>query len=317
MLTYTLIAPAKINLYLEIIGDRPDGFHELAMIMQSVTLADRLALRPNALQTFRLYCSHPQVPQDESNLALQAAHLMAREFPETYANLGGVDIELEKNIPIAAGLAGGSGNAAAVLVGIDLIWKLGLTQSELQNLGAKLGSDVPFSLVGGTAIATGRGEKIDPLPGYDQLWVVLAKYESLAVSTPWAYQTYRQTYGHTYAPTYARDRPALVAQAHQVHAGGLVSALNHQDPQQVGQLLHNDLEKVVLKAYDQVNHLRQQMQQAGGLGTMMSGSGPTVFTLCESLSEAKQLAQQVQTTLDNPDLKLWVTQFNRRGIQIA
>jgi 4-diphosphocytidyl-2-C-methyl-D-erythritol kinase len=85
----------------------------------------------------------------------------------------------------------------------------------------------------------------------------------------------------------------------------------------VGQLLHNDLEKVVLKAYDQVNHLRQQMQQAGGLGTMMSGSGPTVFTLCESLSEAKKLAQQVQTTLDNPDLKLWVTQFNRRGIQIA
>lgn len=313
MSAYTLLAPAKINLYLEIIGDRPDGFHELAMIMQSVTLADRLALRPNGIQDFRLHCAHPQVPQDESNLAIKAAHLMATEFPETYANLGGVDIELEKNIPIAAGLAGGSGNAAAVLVGIDLIWQLGLTQPELQTLGAKLGSDVPFSLVGGTAIATGRGEKIASLPAYDQLWVVLAKYESLAVSTPWAYQTYRQTFGNTYA----RDRQDIIARAQQVHAGSLVTALNRHDSQRIGQLLHNDLEKVVLKEYDLVQQLRQHMQRAGGLGTMMSGSGPTVFTLCKSLVEAKQLTQQVQTTLDNPDLKLWVTQFSRQGIHLA
>jgi 4-diphosphocytidyl-2-C-methyl-D-erythritol kinase len=313
MSAYTLIAPAKINLYLEIIGDRPDGFHELAMIMQSVALADRLSLRPNGIQDFRLYCSHPQVPQDASNLALKAAQLMAAEFPDTYANLGGVDIELAKNIPIAAGLAGGSGNAAAVLVGIDLIWKLGLTQPELQNLGAKLGSDVPFSLVGGTAIATGRGEKIDPLPSYDQLWVVLAKYESLSVSTPWAYQTYRQTFGHTYA----RDRQDILTRAHHIHSGGLVKALNHHDAHQIGQLLYNDLEKVVLKEYDLVQQLRQQMQAAGGLGTMMSGSGPTVFTLCENLAEAQQLARQVQTTLDHPDLNLWVTQFSRHGIQIA
>jgi 4-diphosphocytidyl-2-C-methyl-D-erythritol kinase len=312
-MSYTLIAPAKINLFLEIIGDRPDGFHELVMIMQSVTLADRLQIRPNGLQTFRLRSSHPQIPLDKTNLALQAAYLMASTFPETYANLGGVDIELEKNIPIAAGLAGGSGNAAAVLVGIDLIWKLGLTQPELQALGAQLGSDVPFSLVGGTAIATGRGEKIDPLPAYDQLWVVLAKYESLAVSTPWAYQAFRQAFGHTYA----RDRPDIATRAQQSHSAKLVTALSDHNHQQVGQFLHNDLEKVILAEYEPVQHLRQQMQQAGGLGTMMSGSGPTVFTLCSTQSEAKQLAQKVQTAIADPDLKLWITQLSRRGVAIA
>jgi 4-diphosphocytidyl-2-C-methyl-D-erythritol kinase len=312
-MSYTLIAPAKINLFLEIIGDRPDGFHELVMIMQSVALADRLEIRPNGLQTFRLRSAHPQIPLDETNLALKAAYLMANTFPKTYANLGGVDIELEKNIPIAAGLAGGSGNAAAVLVGIDLIWKLGLTQPELQALGAQLGSDVPFSLVGGTAIATGRGEKIDPLPGYDQLWVVLAKYESLAVSTPWAYQTYRQVFGNTYA----RDRQDIATRVQQSHCAKLITALSDHNQQQLGQFLHNDLEKVILAEYEPVQHLRQQMQQAGGLGTMMSGSGPTVFTLCATQSEAKQLAQQVQTAIADPDLKLWITQLSRRGVAIA
>ncbi len=121
MHSYTLLAPAKINLYLEIVGDRPDGFHELVMVMQTVALCDRITLRPNGLQEFRLFCSHPLVPQDSSNLAHRAATLMAKEFPRLFANYGGIDITIEKHIPVAAGLAGGSTNAAAVLVGIDLI----------------------------------------------------------------------------------------------------------------------------------------------------------------------------------------------------
>jgi 4-diphosphocytidyl-2-C-methyl-D-erythritol kinase len=131
MHSYTLIAPAKINLYLEILGDRPDGYHELAMILQSIELADRLELRANGTDKIRLHCSHPQVPLDQSNLAYKAAQLMQEKFPQTAANYGGMDITIEKNTPVAAGLAGGSSNAAAVLVGINLMWELGLTQPEL------------------------------------------------------------------------------------------------------------------------------------------------------------------------------------------
>ena len=178
MRTYSLIAPAKINLYLEILGDRPDGFHELVMVMQSVGLADQIDLRANGTDLFRLHCDDPQVPKDPSNLAYRAAELMQQQFPDAFARYGGAEITIHKRIPIGAGLAGGSANAAAVLVGLDLLWELGLTQSELQELAAMIGSDIPFCVAGGTALATGRGEKLAPLVSLDQLYVVLAKYRS-------------------------------------------------------------------------------------------------------------------------------------------
>ncbi|MFO5472526.1 MAG: 4-(cytidine 5'-diphospho)-2-C-methyl-D-erythritol kinase, partial [Dolichospermum sp.] len=189
MRSYSLIAPAKINLYLEIIGSRADGYHELAMILQSIDLSDQIDIHTASTENIRIYCNHPQVPTDQTNLVYKAADLMAKEFPQAFSNFGGVDITIKKNIPVAAGLAGGSSNAAAVLVGIDLLWDLGLTQSELEELGANLGSDVPFCIGGGTAIATGRGEKLSPLQSLDNLHIVLAKYRSLEVSTPWAYKT--------------------------------------------------------------------------------------------------------------------------------
>ncbi|MCY7286637.1 MAG: 4-(cytidine 5'-diphospho)-2-C-methyl-D-erythritol kinase, partial [Cyanobacteria bacterium CAN_BIN43] len=132
MHSYSLIAPAKINLYLEIIGDRPDGYHELAMLLQSIDLADRVDLRLNGTQAIRVHCDEPEVPLDERNLAYKAAALMAEEFSEAYSRYGGVEISIHKRIPIGAGLAGGSTDAAAVLVGLNLMWSLGLTQSELQ-----------------------------------------------------------------------------------------------------------------------------------------------------------------------------------------
>lgn len=162
MHSYTLIAPAKINLYLEIIGDRSDNYHELAMILQSIDLADEIQLRSLSTDMIRVHCNHPQVPKGQSNIAYRAAELMATQFPNIFAKYGGVEITITKRIPVAAGLAGGSTNAAAVLVGINLLWKLGLTQSELEELGATLGSDVPFCVAGGTAIATGRGEQLSP-----------------------------------------------------------------------------------------------------------------------------------------------------------
>jgi 4-diphosphocytidyl-2-C-methyl-D-erythritol kinase len=184
MHSYSLIASAKINLYLEILGDRPDGFHELVMVLQSIDLADRIDLRANGTERFHILCNHPEVPQDSSNLAYRAAELISQQFPEAFAQFGAADITIHKHIPVGAGLAGGSTNAAAVLVGLDMLWQLGLTQSELQDLGAKLGSDVPFCIAGGTALATGRGEKLDTVLGMDHLYAVLAKYRSLSVSTP-------------------------------------------------------------------------------------------------------------------------------------
>jgi 4-diphosphocytidyl-2-C-methyl-D-erythritol kinase len=312
MKSYTLIAPAKINLHLEILGMRPDNYHELVMVMQTVDLADRVDIKSLSTDNIILHCGHPNVPLDRTNLAYRAAELMQQEFPQAFLANGGVEITLHKHIPIAAGLAGGSGNAAAVLVGIDLLWELGLTQSDLQELGSRLGSDVPFCISGGTAIATGRGEVISPLPSLAGIYVVLGKYQSLEVSTPWAYNTYRQEFGHEYA-----HEPASIAErSHHVHSGELVRAIVAQDAVKIGQRLYNDLEKVVLPAYPLVSQLRTEFQRHPNLGTMMSGSGPTVFSLTTSREQADRLYHQVRAALPDPDLELFVTQFGDRGVRL-
>ncbi|MGF1588708.1 MAG: 4-(cytidine 5'-diphospho)-2-C-methyl-D-erythritol kinase [Pleurocapsa sp.] len=312
MQSYSLIAPAKINLYLEIIGDRSDGFHELVMILQSVELADRLDIQASGTQKIYIHCDHPQVPTDETNLAYRAAQLMCDVFPEMHANYGGVSIRITKNIPVAAGLAGGSGNAAAVLVGINLLWQLGLTQPQLQDLAAKLGSDIPFCVTGGTAIATGRGEKLDKIKHLSNIWLVLAKYENISVSTPWAYQTYRQQY----SDTYISDAAGIKSRTAKISSSPLVEAITQQNQQKIGKLLHNDLEKVVLPRYPQVAELKSAFAAQDVLGTMMSGSGPTVFALCESPSKAIAVQRQVRTQIGDPQLKFWVTKFASSGIQI-
>ncbi|OKH35829.1 4-(cytidine 5'-diphospho)-2-C-methyl-D-erythritol kinase [[Phormidium ambiguum] IAM M-71] len=312
MRSYTLIAPAKINLYLEILGMRPDGYHELAMIMQSIELADYIEINANGTDNIRLHCQHPEVPLDRTNIAYRAAKLMAEQFPDAFAKFGGIDIEIDKRIPVAAGLAGGSTNAAAILIGLDLMWKLGLTQSELQELAALLGSDVPFCIAGGTAIATGRGEILSPLPDLDNLYVVLAKYRSLGVSTAWAYTTYRENFGNNYAC----DTSQMQERSTKLNSGALVSAIAHKDSIKIGQSLYNDLERVVLPAHPQVEQLRQAFQNQNILGTMMSGSGPSVFALVESDAQAQQVKEQVESTINNPDLEIWITRFRPTGITV-
>lgn len=312
MKTYTLFAPAKINLFLEILGLRPDGFHELVMVLHSIGLGDRLTLRANGTENLRLFCSSAELPEGEGNLAVRAARLMQGQFPQAFARYGGVDIELAKNIPIAAGLAGGSTDGAAVLVGLNLLWELGLTAPELQSLGAQLGSDVPFCVTGGAALATGRGERIDPLPTLDNLWLVLAKYQSLAVSTPWAYQTYRQQFEENYLPSGAAQR----SRTQEIHSGPLLQGLVQRRAAQVGQALYNDLEKTVLMHYPQVAQLREAMIQTGGLGTMMSGSGPTVFTLWETEGQAREAKVAVRRRLPDPDLGLWTAPLISHGIRV-
>lgn len=312
MHSYSLNAPAKINLYLEILGDAGDGYHELAMILQSIELADKIDIRAIGTQEIKVHCHHPEVPTDESNLAYKAAALMWEEFPEYFANLGGVEITIHKRIPVAAGLAGGSTDAAAVLVGIDMLWQLGLTHPELQQLAAQLGSDVPFCLAGGTALALGRGERLSALPGLDSLYVVLGKYRSLMVSTAWAYQTYRAQFGETYI----REPEDLESRANRFHSGSMVKEILNKDVGQIGKLLRNDLEKVVLPNHPQVLELRKAFENSGAIGTMMSGSGPTVFALCESQEQAQEIQQKVSIDITDPDLEFWVTKLSNQGIQI-
>ncbi|MBE9040216.1 4-(cytidine 5'-diphospho)-2-C-methyl-D-erythritol kinase [Oscillatoriales cyanobacterium LEGE 11467] len=314
MKSCSLVAPAKINLYLEIIGDRPDGYHELVMVMQSIALADRVELRTLAGEPTRVCCDHPEVPTDDRNLAARAAMLMAQRFPEASRRWGGVEITIDKQIPVAAGLAGGSTDAAATLVGLNLLWDLGLTVSELQDLGAFLGSDVPFCIEGGTALATGRGEKISPLPTVEGLYLVLGKYRSLQVSTAWAYQTFREQFGDRYIS----DEAGLEERRQRVHSGPMVSAIARHDLSKIGNELYNDLERVVLPVYPQVVQLRDTLVRQGAasgvLGVMMSGSGPSVFAGVESEAQAQRVREETARAIPNPDLELWATQAIPTGI---
>jgi 4-diphosphocytidyl-2-C-methyl-D-erythritol kinase len=311
--SYSLIAPAKINLYLEIIGDRIDGYHQLAMVMQSIELADQVDISANGNKSIKVHCQSLGVPNDNTNLAYRAAELMAENFPDAFAHYGGVDITIHKNIPVAAGLAGGSTNAAAVLVGVALLWDLGLTQIEIEELGASLGSDVPFCVRGGTAIATGRGEEITSILGLNDIYVVLGKHKNISVSTPWAYKSYRAAYGDSYI----RDQEDLVTRASAVHSAPIVQAIIHKNIKEICQQLHNDLEKVVLPEYSQVSQLRTAFAASGALGTMMSGSGPSVFAICESKPQAEFIKEQVQRGISDTNLELFVTKLISHGIQVT
>ena len=313
----TFLANAKINLHLEIIGSRPDGFHELVMVMQSVALADRITLRPLNTPTIHIQCDHPQVPTDSANLAYKAVALLQERLPHRTNQKGGIEITIEKRIPVGAGLAGGSSNAAAVLFGLDILWNLGLTRVELQELGAELGSDVPFCLAGGCAIATGRGEDVNLLYKNNRLHAVLAKYNSLSVSTPWAYQTYRQQFGHTYLPI--DSSASLEERRARVHSGSMVQAIGTKQPQAIGSYLYNDLEKIVLPAHPKVAQLKSTMSavaaQFDALGTLMSGSGPTLFTLAETLEQAQSMAKALRQQVSDPDLMIYTAPFTAHGIE--
>lgn len=308
---YRLIAPAKINLFLQIIGSYlPDPrYHELVMVMQAVTLADDIHLTPLAQEVIVLTCDHPQVPTNSNNLAYQAAALMQAQFP----GHGGVEIHIEKRIPIGAGLAGGSTDAAAVLVGLDLLWNLGLTQGELQALGGQLGADVPFCISGGTALALGRGDQLTPLPDLDQVVVLLGKFTDLSVSTPWAYQTYR----HTFESGYAKTTDEQEQKRQQGGSRELIQALSYKNTPAIAEALHNDFEAIVLAEHPLVAQLRQAFLDQGAIAAMMSGSGPTVFAIVDSLEQAEVIKCQVQDQFTPRALDVWIAQTCGHGIKLA
>ncbi|CAN1212387.1 4-(cytidine 5'-diphospho)-2-C-methyl-D-erythritol kinase [Tumidithrix helvetica PCC 7403] len=298
----SLKSAAKINLYLEITGNRPDGYHELVMVLQSIDLCDRLDLRTIGSDAIYISCDNEQVPTDETNLAFKAARLMQQNYP----GLGGVEIAIAKQVPMGAGLAGGSGNAAAVLVGLDRLWDLGLTQSELCDLAAQLGSDIPFCVGGGTALAVGRGEVLSPLPDLQNLALVICKPRDLSISTVWAYQTFRSQGLLATSPVRDRHNSSQMLAA--------IAARDETTPTRVGRLLYNDLERVVLPAHPRIADLKASLQQQECLGVLMSGSGSTVFAIAQDLGQAERIAANLKADTNHSDLDIWVTTSAIGGI---
>ena len=305
-------APAKINLHLEVLGLRPDGFHELAMVMQTIDLADTLVLQTTADAAIRLSTNRTDLPTDGSNLIVQAAEMLRSRsgFPEL-----GAHIQLEKRIPIGAGLAGGSSNGAAALVGLNALWGLGFSAPELGLMAAQLGSDMPFCLDGGTQLCFGRGEQLEPVdpPAAPALAVLLLKHPASHVSTPWAYGRCKAMRGDFYLDQedeFEQRRQAL-------RTGPLLQALASGVAVPP---LRNDLQLVVEPEVESVQQGLALLRQLDGattpLAVAMSGSGPSSFALFDSLPRAQAAQQQLETQLIAGGFEAWSCGFVPKGVSL-
>ncbi len=259
-------APAKINLSLDVHGKRPDGYHEVEMVMTTIDLADRLELTELDKDEIRVSSHNRFVPDDQRNLAYQAAKLLKTRF----GIQKGVSIVITKAIPVAAGLAGGSSDAAAALRGLNRLWKLNLTLDELAELGAEIGSDVSFCVHGGTALATGRGEKLKHIVTPPHCWVILAK-PVIGVSTAEVYRQYD------------------ASKVEHPNVQRMIEAIEAKDYKEMCGSLGNVLESVTLKMYPEVDMIKRQMKRFGADAVLMSGSGPTVFGLIQYESKVQRI----------------------------
>lgn len=257
-------APAKINLSLDVLGKRPDNYHEVSMVMTTIDLNDYLTFEKRRDKRIALTSDSSFIPLGRKNLVFQAAELMQKKY-----KTNGVSIHIEKNIPIAAGLAGGSSDAAATLRGMNELYNLGVDTETLMEYGATFGSDIPFCVLGGTALATGRGEKIEMLPSPPHGWVILAK-PSISVSTPRIYGAIRD---RKFTPGTEAMRTAILNNDYD----SMVSALK------------NDLQSVTRQKYKEVDYLIETFKKFGAEGVLMSGSGPTVFAVFKKERQAAKL----------------------------
>lgn len=272
-------AQAKINLALEVKGKRPDGYHELCMIMQTLRLHDSLLIQKSEPGRLKLTCDQPSLPLDERNLAYQAAQYLIRE----YGLQEGVSISLRKKIPVSAGLAGGSSDCAAVLYGMNRLFQLEIPRTRLMEIGRRFGADVPFCLMRGTALAEGTGERLTRLPPHPKVWVVLAK-PPVMVSTRSIFQQYD--------PTAAGTPPDIPA---------MIEALEKQNLPRIAALFGNALTGITARLHPIIGELITCMRRQGALNAAMSGSGPTVFgyfthkeTALSAIDEIKQAYPLVQ-----------------------
>lgn len=266
---------AKVNLGLEVREKRPDGYHNVCMVNQTVSLADRITFRPQR-EGITLKITGAELPAGRENLAYRAAELLQKKCGAR----SGVRIELSKRIPVAAGLAGGSADAAAVLYGLNRLWGLNLEAAELMALALELGSDVPFALHGGTALVEGRGEVLTALTHLVPCWLVLAR-PRVEVSTAWAYAELDRS------PPPARPDIA-----------GLLAALAAGDLKGVAAHLGNSFQAVIEERYPCVAEAKKALLAEGALGACLSGSGPTVFGLFSEKTDAEKAAAALKGDID-------------------
>lgn len=259
-------APAKINLGLDILGKRPDGLHELAMVMASIDLADRLYLEEIPEDKIIIETNKAFLPTDKKNHVYEALELVKERFDIKK----GLRVKIHKEIPVAAGLGGGSTDSAAALRAVNRLWNLGLSVEELAELGAEVGSDVPYCVYGQTSLVEGFGEKVTPIAPMPQCWVVVVK-PRMSVSTRTIFAKI------VMEDLYHPDIPALV------------SAIEENDYQRMTENLGNSMEVVTIKKHPIIQQLKDRMLKYGADAAMMSGSGPTVYALCHKYSRAKHV----------------------------
>ncbi|MBO0697912.1 MAG: 4-(cytidine 5'-diphospho)-2-C-methyl-D-erythritol kinase [Zavarzinella sp.] len=260
-----VLAPAKVNLFLEVLGRRADGYHEIATLILAIDLADELDFRPNGSGDVSLTCDDPGLPTGPENLVLKAA----TRLRDSTGCTAGAQIQLRKRIPAAAGLGGGSSDAAATLVGLNELWKLALSPAALGRLGSEIGSDVPFFLDGTAAWCTGRGDVVAPAAVGRPLDLVLVK-------PPEGLRT-ADVYGRVRVP--ARPSDGAVARA----------ALAEGDVEALGRALHNRLQEPAFELAPAVAEWHRRLERMGTAGCLMTGSGSCLFALCRSPAEARRV----------------------------
>ena len=269
-------AYAKINLTLDVLGKRPDGYHELSMVMQSVSLADSVILRETGEKEFSLTTNLGFLPGTDKNIAAVAARVFAAH---TGVSLAGLEIHLEKRIPVCAGTAGGSSDGAAVLRGLNDWFSTGLSREELARMGEEVGSDVPYCVLGGTALAQGRGERLTRLPALPECFIVLCK-PGFPVSTPELFHRIDEVKLHFHPDT-----------------AGMLQALEQRDLTGVSRRLFNVFEEVLPAPRRAViQEIKNTLLSQGALGACMSGTGPTVFGIFDQEAPARAVCDKLKAS---------------------
>lgn len=270
--TAQLKALAKINLGLDVIGRRENGYHDVRMVMQTIYLYDDVTIRKTENPGIVVKTNLSFLPVNDDNIAYKAARMLIEEFGIE----SGVEITLEKHIPVAAGLAGGSSNAAAVLVGMNQIFDLKLSQKDLMERGVKLGADVPYCVMRGTVLAEGIGEILSPLPPMPKCYILIAK-PGINVSTKVVYEKLDSK------PI--ENHPDIDA---------IIDGLEQNDIYKVAASLGNVLEAVTIEDYPVIEEIKDAMKKAGAINAMMSGSGPTVFGIFDDKKVAKAAKETIK-----------------------
>ena len=300
-----LKAPAKINLHLEILGDRNDGFHELSMMMQSIDLYDILSFEEFSENNIVFNSDSKMITNTDDNLIIKAAKLLKK-----YCNVldKGIKIDLKKCIPIGAGLAGGSADAAATLIGCNKVWELGLSIKELEILSAQLGSDIPFCLKGGRQLCFGRGEILEQLETYNKnLAIILVKDRNLSISTPWAYKEYKKKY----RLNYLTNEVEFEYRRFNLRNFDFNKIINKD-----GYSIRNDLQCIVTKEYKQIETTIKFLRNLpNSIDSSMSGSGPSCFALFEDINYAKETYNNNLKEFDDLNLDAWCCSLLNNGVK--